>query len=143
VFSIKLLAGKTPRTANAEILIDKYSEKVEVPLQYWKRERYREQWRGAIARIASGHTTACLITAMYDPRAANFIMWWPMWRQGERVFIQNQILFMDKIRTAFNEMEPHRSIPARAVVDEDGAKVSEWSVDIKDILDCASRMARE
>jgi hypothetical protein len=133
MFSIKLLPGKAPRTANAEIVIGAHKEIAEVPLQYWRRDQYRDQWHGAIERIVSGKPTACLITGMHDPRTANFLMWWPMWREGEIVYIQNQILFMDDIRASFNESEPHRFIPKRATVTDDGEKISEWSVNVNDI----------
>lgn len=133
MFSIKLIPSKTPRTANAEIIIDRHKEITEVPLQYWRREQYRQQWQSALDRIVSGQPTACLITGMYDPKSANFIMWWPMWREGEIVYIQNQILFMDKIRANFNENEPHQYIPKRATVTDEGEKISEWAVKVSDI----------
>ncbi|UPT75519.1 MAG: hypothetical protein M0D55_07535 [Elusimicrobiota bacterium] len=133
MFSIKLLPAKTPRTANAEIVIGNHREIIEVPLQYWRREQYRAQWREAIGRLQSGHASSCLITSMVDPAKANFLMWWPMWREGETVFIQNQLLFMDSIQGRFDERNPYRHIPVRATKSEDGEKVSEWSIPLQTI----------
>ncbi|PIR16532.1 MAG: hypothetical protein COV48_09675 [Elusimicrobia bacterium CG11_big_fil_rev_8_21_14_0_20_64_6] len=134
MLSIELLPGQTPRTANAEIIIGGHKETAEVPLQYWRRDRYRKQWHDALQGIASGKLTGCLITAMYDPRSANFLMWWPMWRVGDTVFVQNQILFMDKIREGFDEEGLERYIPKRTTTTSEGERISEWSVSVKDIV---------
>lgn len=132
MFSIKLIPSKTPRMANAEIVIGGHREIVEVPLQYWRREQYREQWRRAIDRIVSGESTACLITGMHDPQKANFIAWWPMWREGSTVYIQNQILFMDDVQGGFDEKDPYRHIPKRKTVTDEGERISEWSVRVSE-----------
>ena len=71
---------------------------------------------------------------MYDPRSANFLMWWPMWRVGDTVFVQNQILFMDKIREGFDEEGLERYIPKRTTTTSEGERISEWSVSVKDIV---------
>lgn len=134
MFSIKLLPGSAPRTANAEIIIGGHKEAAEVPLQYWRRDRYRKQWRDALQGIVSGKQTGCLITGMYDPKHANFLMWWPMWRVGETVYVQNQILFMDKIRQGFDEDRIEHYIPKRMTTTSEGEKISEWSVNVKDIV---------
>lgn len=133
MLSIELIPSKIPRTANAEIVIGDHREITEVPLQYWRPEQYREQWRAAFERITDGQPTACLITGMHDPRTANFIMWWPMWREGDTVYIQNQILFMDKIRKNFKENEPYSHVPKRVTVTEEGEKISEWSTKVSEM----------
>jgi hypothetical protein len=43
---------------------------------------------------------------MRDPSVANFIVWWPMYRVDETVFIQNQLLFLDQLASSFNEDAP-------------------------------------
>jgi hypothetical protein len=37
------------------------------------------------------------MTSMTDPRTSNFLVYWPMYREGEDVYIQNAIIFLDEI----------------------------------------------
>ena len=74
------------------ILLGSIEERFLVPLSYWQPIDYEKHWRDALQRILAGEKTSCLITSMYDPSLANFIVWWPMYRVGELIFVQNQIL---------------------------------------------------
>ena len=134
MFSITLSAPEQNLgSARAEIVVGNHKETAEVPLHYWSRDQYRAQWREAITKIVAGQQKACLITGMHDPRSANFLDWWLMWREGSTVFIQNQILFMDEIRSNFNENDLERHIPERKTVTDEGEKISEWTVRVQDI----------
>lgn len=134
MLSIRLISSAGSGPAQAEISIGDHQELAEVPLEYWRRDQYRKQWRDALQGVVSGKLSECLITAMYDPKNANFLMWWPMWRVGDTVYVQNQILFMDKIREGFDENKIERYIPKRMTTTSEGEKISEWSVNVKDIV---------
>lgn len=134
MLSIRLISNVDSGPAQAEISIGDHLELAEVSLQYWQADRYRKQWRDALQGIVLGKPNGCLITGMHDPKNANFLMWWPMWRVGETVYVQNQILFMDKIREDFDEDKLERYIPKRITTTSEGEKISEWSVNVKDIV---------
>lgn len=57
-----------------------------------------------------------------------------MWREGNTIYIQNQILFMDDIRAKFDENKLTDFIPKRTTTTAEGEKISEWSVNVKDIV---------
>ena len=109
-----------------------FQETFNASLSYWNAGQYRRHWLKAVTRLVGTETTSCLITSMFDPAVANFIIWHPMYRQGDVVHIQNQILFLEEQPKPFNERDPFSSVAERQTRSEDG-EVSEWSVSIKDL----------
>jgi hypothetical protein len=67
-----------------------------------------------------------LMTSMTDPRNSNFLVCWPMYREGENVYIQNTIIFLDEIEGDFDPATPWSYVGPRQGIDEDGNKISEW-----------------
>ncbi|SRR5690606_3439636 len=112
-----------------------FEESFHASLSYWTREQYLSQWREAVSRLLSGEHISALITAMYNPKRSNFITWWPMYLVGRKVYIQNQILFLEELETPFNEKELYNFISKRETSSEDGEKISEWCVDIDSLID--------
>ena len=117
------------------IEIDSFQEHFIAPLTYWSADDYKRHWKLSIERILKLSATSCLITSMLNPAEASFIFWWPMYLAGDTVFIQNQILFFDKLEPAFDEGDIYASIPERQTVDVDGNVISEWSIHRKDLED--------
>lgn len=115
------------------IVIGNFEEHFEASLSYWSIENYQKQWRQALERIKSGETKSSLITSMYDPQTANFITWWPLYRDDQQVRVQNQLLFMDQINGLYNLANPYVHVPDRAAIDEDGNPISEWRTTIAEI----------
>jgi hypothetical protein len=115
------------------LLGDLDEEAFHAPISYWTRLNYEQHWRDGLLRILSGAESSCLITLMYDPRLANFINWWPMYRVDDLVMVQNHLLFMDQLSVAFDEKNPFQSIKPRQTVTPEGEKVSEWSIEIGEI----------
>ena len=103
------------------------------PLTYWKTLDYERQWRQGLLRILSGSESSCLITAMYDPSCANFITWWPLYRLGDLMVVQNQILFLDRLTDGFDECNPYRHVGTRQSVSDEGSAISEWTVPLMDV----------
>lgn len=134
MFAIEL---QSPREAEAEssgsgeasgrIIIGDFTETFRVPLGFWDESDYRRSWRQAFDVLnASPHSTSCLMTSMTDPRNSNFLFCWPMYREGEDVYIQNAIIFLDEIEGAFDPATPWAYIGPRRGIDEDGNRISEW-----------------
>ena len=98
-----------------------------VPLGFWDESDYRRSWRVAFEVLsASSHSTSCLMTSMTNPHTSNFLACWPMYREGEDVYIQNAIIFLDEIDGDFDTTAPWGYVGPRHGIDEDGNKISEW-----------------
>ena len=127
----EIISGERSRYAAVEL--SGLRERVLVPLTFWSVADYRHHWREALRRTAAGHPRSALITCMYDPRTANFIQWWPLYRVAGWVFVQNQILFMSATAGPFHPSEPYVHVPERRTRNEDGERLSEWGVGVEDL----------
>jgi hypothetical protein len=133
-FSIELLDESASESYRVGLItIGSFVERFVSPVDYWDATRYRLHWRQAISRIVQGFATSALITAMTDPAVANFIVWWPMYRLGQTVQFQNQILFLNELETPFDPNDPFRFIRERLIINSDGEAISEWSVTIAEL----------
>lgn len=115
------------------ITIGSFQERFIAPLHYWKTKDYENHWKIAINRIIKNEQQSCLITSMYDPQNANFIIWWPMYRLDENIHIQNNILFFNQLGKPFEINAPFSFVPNHEILTEDGEKISEWIISIKDL----------
>ena len=120
-----------PAEASGRIVIGDFTETFNVPLGFWDESDYRRSWRQAFEVLNTNpHSTSCLMTSMTDPDSSNFLACWPMYREGEDVYIQNAIIFLDEIEGAFDPAAPWGWVGPRHGVDEDGNKISEWTTDM-------------
>ena len=117
------------------IQIGDFSEYFQVDLGFWRQEDYERHWRHALERITSGVPTSCLITSIGDPRTSTMVFWWPLYRTGTTIRIQNAIRFFEQLDTPFDEENPYPSVPPRRTVSEDGEVISEWSASLNDLKD--------
>ena len=136
-FSI-ILNGSTFETvgdmvALGTISLGAFREDFHASLSYWDRGSYLAQWRDGLSRLVKGETRSAVVTSMYAPRFANFIVWWPMYLVGDRVHVQNQILFLAELGEPFAEADPYRFIADRETQNTDGERISEWPVNLSDI----------
>jgi hypothetical protein len=135
VFAIELQSRREVREGNGgdsgvasgRIIIDDFTETFRAPLGFWGESDYRRSWRQAFEVLnADPHATSCLMTSMTDPVNTNFLTCWPMYREGEEVYIQNALIFLDEIEQDFDPAAPWDSVRPREAIDEDGNKISEW-----------------
>jgi contact-dependent growth inhibition (CDI) system CdiI-like immunity protein len=144
-FSIGLISDPVPDldigvvASLGVIQIGSFQERFIASLMYWSADEYKRHWKQAIERIFHSSKDSCLITSMADPASASFIVWWPMYRVNEIVFIQNQILFFDQLQTPFDERSPYSFVPKRRIMNEDGESISEWSVRIDELEEFLTR----
>ena len=138
-FSINLLSEpfQDPESgvlvSYGSIEIGTFNERFLASLVYWRPNDYMHHWKEALTRIDSLADVSCLITSIVDPSTASHIFWWPMYREEDTVYIQHQILFFNNLSCPFNENDPFSSVPKRQLMDEDGNRISEWAVSIKEI----------
>ncbi|WP_313902141.1 hypothetical protein [Kosakonia radicincitans] len=70
---------------------------------------------------------------MYEPSKVNFIFTWVLYYEGQNVYVQNNVIFLDKCDKFIPE-NINEFIEPRAIYDEDGMKISEWVTDMKSVL---------
>jgi len=119
--------GSSAETSG-RIVIGDFTETFRIPLGFWDESDYRRSWQQAFEALnANPHSTSCLMTSMTDPENSNFLTCWPMYREGEDVYVQNAIIFLDEIEGAFDPATPWDYVGPRHEIDEDGNKISEWT----------------
>ncbi|WP_338457883.1 hypothetical protein [Pantoea sp. Nvir] len=117
----------------ASIIIDEFSEVINIPLSYWDIEDYKDSWLKSLEEGLANKKHAALVVSMYEPEDANFIFTWVLYFSGEEVIVQNKVLFLDEypgftVNRINDFIEPH------ITHNEDGMKISEWSTDLKSVL---------
>jgi len=70
---------------------------------------------------------------MYDPANANFIFWWLLYNDGEKVKVRNHLLFLNSLSEPLRPERPYSSIPEYDKKGEERETISEWSVSLADI----------
>lgn len=111
-----------------------FTEDFPMDLTYWSEDNYRDSWTAALHVLDEGRTaTTCLISSITDPTNSNFIFCWPLYRDGEDVYVQNSLIFLDELTDEFLPGEPWRSVEPRTTVDEDGNKISEWRTSMDEV----------
>lgn len=114
------------------LTIGDYREGFAACLYRWNKKDYESQWREATRNLLEGRDRAALIVE-YVGHEAWKLEWWPMYRVGETVFLQNHLLFFDQLARPFSIDDPYSSLKDRETVDEDGNRISEWSVNFSEI----------
>lgn len=118
----------TNTLGHGEIVLDQFAEHFESPLDFWTVSDYEKQWKVGVSRILDGETKSVLVTAMYPPDTANFIMWWVIYRDGSTVVFRNHMLLTDQLPQPFDVRNIYNLIPDRLPSDDTEFPVSEWSV---------------
>ena len=142
MFSLAIVEPRSNNLASGRITIGDFSEQFEVDLSYWQPDQYRQQWAEAARLIVAGDGPAAFITSMRRPETANFITWWPTWREGDRVLIQNQILILDQLEEPFDETDPYRSLGPMEHTSEEGDPISSWETSVGEVEAFRERLAR-
>jgi hypothetical protein len=123
-----------PAAASGRVIIGDFTETFRVPLGFWDESDYRRSWRRAFEVLnANPRATSCLMTSMTDPANSNFLTCWPMYREGEDVYIQNALIFLDEIEGDFEVAAPWNSVRPREEIDEDGNRISEWATSMNSL----------
>ena len=134
----KYYLGKKHNLCLGEITIGGFDEVFESSLAFWSKNEYEVQWKDALARIVKGSRTSCLITTMNDPRRARFLTWWPLYRDGYNVIVQNHLFFIKDAKGQFDPQRPYSFVKEYERINRDGQEISEWIttvVEIEEFLD--------
>jgi contact-dependent growth inhibition (CDI) system CdiI-like immunity protein len=134
MFSIKVLPGVMQEGYPvAEIELGDHLETFPLVDKFWSPDDYRAQWREAVEQIVSGGANAisALIIDIRRPGEAGGMAWWPMYRDGDRVYFQEHLLFFDSLDKPFDYQNPYASVRPRG----NDPRVSEWSVPLDSLKD--------
>ncbi|MQY26876.1 hypothetical protein [Nocardia aurantia] len=121
-------AADDPTLAIGALTLGHHTENFRTPIGHWTATDYETSWSLALNRLVHGATISCLVTAMRDPRKAHFLEIWPLYREDRMVHVQNQLLFLNELDREFDPTKPWNFIEPHSTADEDGQRISEWSV---------------
>lgn len=120
------------QSAYGEIRIGAFRESFRSDLSFWTRADYEGQWRRAAQQLSS-LAKAALITSMGDPASAVFLRWWAMYRSGDVVFFQDQLVFFRELGRPFDPLKTGPLVRERRTIAE-GTAISEWTVGVASVL---------
>ena len=102
-------------------------------LYEWSKQQYESQWQRAIHVLLNESPKAALIVEYIGPDAASHLEWWAMYREGETVYLQDQLLFYSHLKEPFSLDAPFASLRDRETINTEGRQISEWSVSLSEI----------
>ncbi|MFD7918151.1 hypothetical protein ACFV3R_02820 [Streptomyces sp. NPDC059740] len=130
------VADYDPSVAVGEITLGEHGETFHAEVGFWQISDYESSWASALARVTSESViTSCLVTSISNPEHANFIAVWPMYRFGDTIHVQNQMVFLDELTEPFDPARPWDYVDDFEVVDEDGNDISDWVVSVSEVVD--------
>lgn len=90
---------------------------------------YAAQWKAAAQRLLGPKARSAFVTSAMRP--GSNVEWWPAWRVGRRVVLQNQMLFVRPRVAGFRPLSAHLRVPPRRVSAHDQKpRPSEWWVSV-------------
>jgi hypothetical protein len=125
--------NRSTKAARGIIVLGDSTEEFLANLHEWTQAEYREQWRRSIRSLIAGQKRAVLITTFSSPTVASHLEWWALYREGEEVFAQNQLLFFDGLEDEFDASRAVDFLRERQTENEEGLAISEWSVSMHDV----------
>ena len=100
-----------------------FEEPFSMNLSYWETEDYLRSWRRALRILEESDTAvSCLVSSITEPETSNFVFCWPLYRQGDDVFVQNSVIFLEgsgvdaDVEVPFREDAPWLSVQPHSVV---------------------------
>ncbi len=120
-----------------KIVIGDFQETFATSLASWTRSEYDLHWKKALEKLVAGGDRSALLADYVEPPvypySGGYLFWWPLYRDGDAVYVQNHILFFEQLSQPFSADRPWDSVRDRQVVNEDGQKISEWTTTIDEI----------
>jgi hypothetical protein len=103
----------------------------------WTKSDYEEQWRYAITSLLQGKEKVALIVYFVSSVNSDNFEWWPMYRLGDNVALQDHMLWYDQLAKPFLIEGQFEFVKNRQTLNEDGERISEWSVPLASIREFA------
>jgi hypothetical protein len=139
MFDIRLTAEPVPDSDGAavygRIQIEDYTETFVASLVCWSPDQYEQQWRDACQRLLDGASGSALITSYVDPSVSEFLVWWPLYRDGPVVHVRNELVPYSQLARPFSIEDPWSSIRVRQILSDEGMEISEWDTQVESLRD--------
>jgi hypothetical protein len=119
--------------APGALTLGKCTEDFLANLSLWSKTDYQSHWIHELKAILEGSPKAALVVSYDDPKASLNMEIWRVYRDGEWLHFQNQLLQYSSLPQTFQISEVRRHIPDRVMITEDGNQISEWDVHIRDL----------
>lgn len=119
--SLEEFLGPGARGLRGRITLGEYTEEFVALLDPWTRADYERHWREAARRMAEGADRTAFFTSAFEFR-------WTMWREADRVYVQEHFLLADGFPEPFDPADLFAHIRDR----ETGP--SEWTLDLADVV---------
>jgi hypothetical protein len=110
-------------------------------LYQWSKRDYETQWRLAINVVLKKSSKAALIVEYTGTEASSHLEWWPMYKVGDTVYLQNHLLFYNQLPEPFSIERPFVYLRDRETTNQDGRPISEWIVRLSEIEQFAASIA--
>jgi len=102
-------------------------------LALWDKQAYEAHWLHELKSIFDGASKATLIVSYDDPKLSYNMEIWPVYRDGDWIRLQNRLLFYESLPANFFVTEISSYLRDRETMNEEGQKLSEWSVGMRDL----------
>jgi hypothetical protein len=119
--------------AVGELILEESREVFVANVSLWTKLDYQRHWTQALTALLKGSPKVSLVVCYSDPRFSSNQELWNLHRDGEWVHFQNKLMWNDNLPADFDPLEMNAYINDRISVDEDGNKISEWHVPIREI----------
>jgi hypothetical protein len=120
------------------IVMDDFTERFAVPLDFWAEPDYQRQWHEGAERLVDGAPASLLLTRVEDPTARDAIYrWWSLYRRtGEAVTVQEQ-LWVSGDLGHFDPLSPYAAVDPYPFGPAE--MVSEWDLTLNDFREFLAR----
>jgi len=119
--------------APGRLVLGKSEEEFLANLSLWTKSDYQSHWTRELRALVEGNSKVALVVSYDDPKAASNMEIWRVYRNGEWAHFQNQLLPYGDLPGDFDVSEMSHYIQDRAITTEDGDRISEWRVALRDI----------
>jgi hypothetical protein len=130
--------------AVGQIIIGDFKEELIIPLDFWLKSDYIEQWKDGVNKIIStgGEVRSALITEMYNPKHPDFpAMYWALYRTDEAILIQNYYQPLNTVQNDFTYDDLYKLIADREnPITKDIAPVSEWTTTLDELKEWQEKL---
>lgn len=133
---------QSPPAVCVQVTINGFQEIAEVPLVYWSIQDYYSQWQRACTRVvAECVPSSLLMHVIGPPRKASSSLAWVLYPVAPVVYVQQTLIIKQDLRRLQNWNDVHGLVRPRAVVAEDGERISEWRTDLASVSAFCSRLS--
>jgi hypothetical protein len=112
--------------APGSLHLGKWMEEFDLNLSVWSKSQYESHWMHELKELVTGRPKIALIVNFSDPKNSSNMEIWLVYRDGELVYIQNQIPWYSNLPRDFDVSKISESIDDRQETTSEGYRISEW-----------------